>query len=50
MDELKLLCLEEPICVENNAKFAEYSLHLFPSKGPYSFHIKDCGRSSLELV
>ena len=41
MDELNLIQLEEPVCVEDNAEFTDYSLHLFPSNGPYSFHIKD---------
>lgn len=48
MDELNLIQLEEPVCVENNAEFADYSLHLFPSNGPYCFHIKDDERNHME--
>ena len=50
MDELNLLQLEEPVWIENNAEFADYSLHLFPSNGPYSFHIKEGERSHLKRV
>lgn len=40
MDQPNLLQLEEPTCVEDNAGFPDYSIHLFPSHGNYSYHIR----------